>query len=233
MFVPCPDEYEELCKRIWLRLLIISKPYLSSFTHIYPYTRTKIALHPHDAPHQSAPSTPRDSPSPRDSSSQLFPSTPPLSSPSSRTRSPSGTSPGSISAVLRSNLLKLSSRRRSPHRSPSRTPTGSGIVVSGMELPASLQVMLSQLLPHKPRSKTPSPSSSPSGKRKSWDPTDTKIEWDDPELVIYGREKVYSFSGYQLRLTSLLGILYAASRVLKLSLVARDFELSDCHFLST
>ena len=31
-----------LCKNIWLRLVMKSKPYLSTFTHIYPYTMMRI-----------------------------------------------------------------------------------------------------------------------------------------------------------------------------------------------
>lgn len=45
-------------------------------------------------------------------------------------------------------------------------------------------------------------------------------------MVVYGREKVFSLSGYQLRMVSLLGILYAACRVLRVDLLARDIELS-------
>ena len=56
-------------------------------------------------------------------------------------------------------------------------------------------------------------------------PDDTGLFWDDEEKVIYGREKVFSFSGYQLQMISLLGLLYAAARILRLDWVARDFEL--------
>ena len=56
-------------------------------------------------------------------------------------------------------------------------------------------------------------------------PDDTGLFWDDEEKVIYGREKVFSFSGYQLQMVSLLGLLYAAARILRLDWVARDFEL--------
>ena len=34
--VTCPEEYNALCKKIWLKLILLSKPYLSTFTHIYP-----------------------------------------------------------------------------------------------------------------------------------------------------------------------------------------------------
>ena len=58
-------------------------------------------------------------------------------------------------------------------------------------------------------------------------PDDTGLFWDDEEKVIYGREKVFSFSGYQLQMSSLIGLMYAAARVLRLDWVARDFELYD------
>lgn len=54
---------------------------------------------------------------------------------------------------------------------------------------------------------------------------DNVLYWDDEEKVIYGREKVFSYTGYQLQLVSLIGILYAAARILRLDWVARDFEL--------
>ena len=66
-------------------------------------------------------------------------------------------------------------------------------------------------------------------RRRSSSKSDFSIEsihWDDDELVVYGREKVFSLSGYQLRMVSLLGILYAACRVLRVDLLARDIELS-------
>ena len=57
---------------------------------------------------------------------------------------------------------------------------------------------------------------------------DHVLYWDDEEKVIYGREKVFSYTGYQLQLVSLIGILYAAARILRLDWVARDFELAIC-----
>ena len=71
-----------------------------------------------------------------------------------------------------------------------------------------------------PKSRERTPRKSP---RRTIKPS--KIKWNDEEIIVYGTDKNYSFSGYQLRLISLLGILYAASRILRLSFVARDFEL--------
>ena len=56
---------------------------------------------------------------------------------------------------------------------------------------------------------------------------DHVLYWDDEEKVIYGREKGFSYTGYQLQLVSLIGILYAAARILRLDWVARDFELYE------
>lgn len=106
-----------------------------------------------------------------------------------------------------------------------------------MELPLSLRsLMSSQVAKSQKRSAGNTPRRSAGNtpersrkRRRSASKSDFSIEsihWDDDELVVYGREKVFSLSGYQLRMVSLLGILYAACRVLRVDLLARDIELS-------
>ena len=57
------------------------------------------------------------------------------------------------------------------------------------------------------------------------DMDDVATYWDDEEKIAYGREKVFSYTGYQLQLQSLIGILYASARILHLDLLPRDFQL--------
>ena len=118
---------------------------------------------------------------------------------------------------------------------------------SGMELPLSLRSIYSQTLSQSEELFSKSKKKSSQKRRRSSInlmnankannntggdnrnetvlPDDTGLFWDDEENVIYGREKVFSFSGYQLQMMSLLGLLYASARILRLDWVARDFEL--------
>lgn len=213
-----------LCKNIWLRLVMKSKPYLSTFTHIYPYTMMRIKT----PAGFSIPTTPKSEKSEKaiDSDDHLF----------SENENASQTL-DSIQLIesLRKSIL---SQPSSPeHSSPQATPSASQLF-SGMELPESLRSFLSQTQtqtqttskkrsqPGSPKHKTKSPKRSRKNSLSSAvvKPAST-IEWDDNEIVLYGREKVFSFSGYQLRMISLLGILYAANRILQFPLLARDFEL--------
>ena len=228
-FVDCPEEYNSLCKRIWLRLIVTSKPYLSTFTHIYPYTMTRIK-----------PATPIAKEQKVD---LLFPDTDiNILSPSNHSDAPTPdirtpSAPSSPALLPRTASPKLSIP-------PLSIPDSSTFTFSGMELPLSLRSLMSSQL-----AKSPSRSTATSPKRNSSTPNSShtttpdrnkkrrrgsltsgtfsvkSIHWDDDELVVYGREKVFSLSGYQLQMISLLGILYAACRLLRMRFVARDFEL--------
>lgn len=177
-FVSCPEEYNNLCKQIWLKLILSTKPYLSTFTHIYPYTLRK--------PAPSEPPTPKRQKQPEISVPDIIPS----------------------------------------------SQLSQGDVFSGMEIPMFLKGFLPRI-----RSQTEEliEKSQKKSQRKRKGPTakgtllpmedDHVLYWDDEEKVIYGREKVFSYTGYQLQLVSLIGILFAAARILRLDWVARDFEL--------
>lgn len=134
-----------------------------------------------------------------------------------------------LSQSLQNSIREAISIPQSPKRDAS-------LLFSGMELPESLRSFLSQTQPEavKKRLKPDSPKrkgKSPKRSRRNSltsavvKPPTTAIQWDDDEIVLYGREKVFSFSGYQLQMSSLLGVLYAASRILQLPFFARDFEL--------
>ncbi|KAM7456902.1 hypothetical protein BLSTO_02340 [Blastocystis sp. subtype 1] len=242
-FVECPEEYNSLCKRIWLRLIVTSKPYLSTFTHIYPYTMTRIK-----------PATPIAKEQKVD---LLFPDTDvKLLSPNNRSDAPTPdirtpSAPSSPALLPRTASPKLS---LPPLDIPLSLPDSSAFTFSGMELPLSLRSLMSSKLTksparsasHSPKrsatsprySATNSPKRSAAGtpehgkKRRRGSLTSgtfnvKSIHWDDDELVVYGQEKVFSLSGYQLQMISLLGILYAACRLLRMRFVARDFELCE------
>lgn len=226
-FIPCPEEYDSLCKNLWLRLILKTKPYLSNFTHIYPYTMMRIKaqdLSTVGTPasgKSTAPITPPYEPSqpetPRTPGTPGTPGTP---------RSPKTINNTQFAESLRKSLLE------SVPSSP-KQPEPSSLMFSGMELPSSLFSFLSQSQPDLVKKRTGmSPKRAPhSPKRRKNSLTSAVvepkkvIEWDDDELVLYGQEKVFSFSGYQLQMGSLLAILYAAARILQLPLLARDFEL--------
>ena len=176
--------------------------------------------------------TPEDSPSPR-AVLTYFRNESQRPTPKS-SRSPLSSSPqSSLSSKLFEELTNSSQKRLSSDDS-SMNPAS----VSGLSLPLFMQSALKQLYAAKtglksaqsspeirsdrssPKSRERTPRQSPHHTLKP-----SKIKWNDEELVVYGTEKNFSFSGYQLRLISLLGILYAASRILRLSFVARDFEL--------
>lgn len=239
----CPEEYNSLCKRIWLRLIVTSKPYLSTFTHIYPYTMTRIK-----------PATPIAKEQKVD---LLFPDTDvKLLSPNNRSDAPTPdirtpSAPSSPALLPRTASPKLS---LPPLDIPLSLPDSSAFTFSGMELPLSLRSLMSSQL-----TKSPARSASHSPKRSATSPRYSaanspkrsaagtpergkkrrrgsltsgtfnvkSIHWDDDELVVYGQEKVFSLSGYQLQMISLLGILYAACRLLRMRFVARDFELCE------
>lgn len=154
----------------------------------------------------------------------------------------------SSSQALQKSLSQLAeSQSQSQHRTPTPSPPGSPkhsqpespkLMFSGLQLPASLRSFISQTLPEKvkKRSRPNSPrrsrvQSPKRSRRNSFTNAIVKpkstIHWDDDEIVFYGREKVYSLSGYQLQMSSLLGILYATTRILQIPLLARDFELYD------
>ena len=140
------------------------------------------------------------------------------------------------------------------HSTSLEVENSQGTLFSGMELPLSLRSIYSQTLSQseelfsKSKKKSSqkrrcssindtsttinanrgSNTSNDSDQKNKIDnilPDDTGLFWDDEEKVIYGREKVFSFSGYQLQMISLLGLMYAAARILRLDWVARDFEL--------
>lgn len=225
-FVPCPEEYDSLCKSIWLRLILKSKPYLSTFTHIYPYTMMRIK----PPSGMSIPGTP--------SLDKGFKSPPPESNerllPDSQSLQQSQSQQLDSSQLIASLQNTQSNTPLSP-QSPDHTDS-SQMVFSGMELPESLRSFLSQTQPSmvKKRIQPDSPKRkgrvSPKRSRKNSLTSavvkpSTIMHWDDDELVLYGREKVFSFSGYKLQMGSLLGVLYLTSRILQLPLFSRDFEL--------
>lgn len=178
----------------------------------------------------------------------LPPSSPQPLSPQPSSPQPSSPQPSSPQPTSPQPASPRSPRSRKSSRSSidfQLTAGSSTFTFSGMELPLSLRsLMSSQVAKSQKRSASSSPRRSAGNtprrsagntpersrkRRRSSSKSDFSIEsihWDDDELVVYGREKVFSLSGYQLRMVSLLGILYAACRVLRVDLLARDIELS-------
>ena len=172
----------------------------------------------------------------------LFPDTDvKLLSPNNRSDAPTPdirtpSAPSSPALLPRTTSPKLS---LPPLDIPLSLPDSSAFTFSGMELPLSLRSLMSSQLTKSPaRSASHSPKRSAAGtpergkKRRRGSLTSgtfnvKSIHWDDDELVVYGQEKVFSLSGYQLQMISLLGILYAACRLLRMRFVARDFELCE------
>lgn len=225
-YIPCPEEYDSLCKSIWLRLILKSKPYLSTFTHIYPYTMTRIKP-PSGMSIPGTSSLEKGSKSPPpELDGRLFPD-----SQSSQEKQSQPLDSSQLIASLQNTQNNSPLSPQSP-----RIADSSQMVFSGMELPESLRSFLSQTQPSmvKKRIQPDSPKRkgrvSPKRSRKNSLTSavvkpSTIMHWDDDELVLYGREKVYSFSGYKLQMGSLLGVLYLTSRILQLPLFPRDFEL--------
>ena len=178
------------------------------------------------APELSIPGTPHSEKSavatpPNELSEKLYSA---LSSPSS---------PKTLNQTQLAESLRRSLTETQSPPSPKPSSGSQSMLFSGMELPDSLLSFLSQSQPDLVKKRTGvSPKRVPRSPKKRKNSLSlavvepkTAIEWDDDELVLYGQEKVFSFSGYQLHMGSLLGLLYAASRVLQLPFFARDFEL--------
>lgn len=193
--VTCPEEYNALCKKIWLKLILLSKPYLSTFTHIYPYTMCK------EIP--TEPGTLKGTETP---SGMGTPKKPRLNS---------------FTESLRPRLNSLA------ESSLSQASSGS-LMLSGLLIPKSLSSLVTQTQADALLEKSQQSQRSRKGSvtdDSASDMDDVATYWDDEEKIAYGREKVFSYTGYQLQLPSLIGILYAAARILHLDLLPRDFQL--------
>ena len=135
-----------------------------------------------------------------------------------------GNSEGNGNSFTESLRPRLNSLAES---SLSQASSGS-LMLSGLLIPKSLSSLVTQTQADALLEKSQQSQRSRKGSvtdDSASDMDDVATYWDDEEKIAYGREKVFSYTGYQLQLPSLIGILYAAARILHLDLLPRDFQL--------